>query len=256
MAMIKQLTQDALRVSVYETRAEMGEAAGSAAAVHLRRLLKQKDTVNVVFAAAPSQNEMLAALAAAPDIDWTRVNAFHMDEYIGLSADAPQGFGNFLDRYLFSLVPFRSVNRIDCTAADPEAECARYTSLLKAYPTDLVCLGIGENGHIAFNDPGFAKFDDPQTVKVVALDDVCRMQQVHDGCFASIDQVPTHALTLTVPALAGAPHLVCTVPAPSKREAVKKTVYGPVTEDVPATIMRRHPDCVMFCDADSGKDLL
>ncbi|MGM9624242.1 MAG: 6-phosphogluconolactonase, partial [Eubacteriales bacterium] len=139
MALIKQLTKDMLRVSVYGTRAEMGEAAGSAAAVHLRRLLKQKETVNVVFAAAPSQNEMLAALTAVPDIDWSRVNAFHMDEYIGLSADAPQGFGNFLDRYLFSLVPFRSVNRIDCTAADPEAECARYTALLKAYPTDLVC---------------------------------------------------------------------------------------------------------------------
>ncbi|MBQ8576428.1 MAG: glucosamine-6-phosphate deaminase [Clostridia bacterium] len=255
MALIKQLKNDALRTEVYETRAEMGAAAGHAAAEHLRRLLTEKDTVNVVFAAAPSQNEMLAALVAEPGIDWTRVNAFHMDEYIGLPADAPQGFGNFLDRYLFSLVPFGSVNRIDCTATDPAAECARYTALLREYPTDLVCLGIGENGHIAFNDPGFAKFDDPEVVKVVKLDEVCRMQQVHDGCFAKIEDVPTHALTLTVPTLANAPHLVCTVPAPSKCEAVTKTVLGPITEDVPATVMRRHPDCVMYCDRDSGKNL-
>ena len=253
---IKQLKKDSLLTEVYATRADMGLAAGAAAAAHLRRLLAEKETVNVIFAAAPSQNEIIAALIAAEGIDWTRVNAFHMDEYIGLSADAPQGFGNFLDNCLFSRVPFRSVNRIDCTASDPAAECARYTALLREFPTDLVCLGIGENGHIAFNDPGFAKFDDPETVKVVALDDVCRMQQVHDGCFASIDDVPTHALTLTVPTLAGAPHLVCTVPAPSKREAVAKTVLGPITDDVPATVMRMHPDCVMFCDADSGADLL
>ena len=114
----------------------------------------------------------------------------------------------------------------------------------------------GENGHIAFNDPHVADFNDPYVVKVVDLDDVCRMQQVHDGCFASIDEVPTHALTLTVPTLANAPHLVCTVPAPTKRNAVKLTVLGPVTEDVPATVMRGHADCVMFCDADSGADLL
>ncbi|MBP3919678.1 MAG: glucosamine-6-phosphate deaminase [Clostridia bacterium] len=256
MAILKKWTKDQLNVEIHDTRAEMGQAAGHAAADHLRRLLAEKDEVNVIFAAAPSQNEMLAALTSEPDIAWNRVNAFHMDEYIGLSADAPQGFGNFLNRYLFSLVPFRAVYRIDCTAADPKAECTRYTALLQTHPTDLVCLGIGENGHIAFNDPGFAKFDDPEMVKVVTLDAVCRMQQVHDGCFASLDLVPTHALTLTVPTLAKAPHLVCTVPAASKCEAVYQTVEGPVTEDVPATIMRCHPDCVMYCDADSGRKLL
>ena len=239
MSLCKTLTADSLRVEIYDTRAAMGDAAGAAAAAHLRALLAEKDEVNVIFAAAPSQNEMVAALVSAPDIDWNRVNAFHMDEYIGLSADAPQGFGNFLDNCLFSKVPFKAVYRIDCS-----------------FPTDLVCLGIGENGHIAFNDPGFAFFDDPEVVKVVRLDEVCRMQQVHDGCFASIDEVPTHALTLTVPTLANAPHLVCTVPAPTKRNAVRLTVLGPVTEDVPATVMRGHADCVMFCDKDSGADLL
>ena len=250
------IQKDKLKVMIFATREEMGNKAGGDVAQCIKKLLSEKEEVNMIFAAAPSQNEMVAALIAAPDIDWSRVNAFHMDEYIGLSADAPQGFGNFLDNCLFSKVPFKAVYRIDCSATDAEAECARYTDLLKAFPTDLVCLGIGENGHIAFNDPGFAFFDDPEVVKVVKLDDVCRMQQVHDGCFASIDLVPTHALTLTVPTLANAPHLVCTVPAPTKREAVKKTVLGPITEDVPATVMRRHADCVMFCDADSGADLL
>lgn len=255
MALLKQVTKDKLSVMVYDTRDAMGIAAGKKAAEHLRRLLSEKEEVNVIFAAAPSQNEMLATLVSEEGIDWSRVNAFHMDEYIGLSADAPQGFGNFLDRGLFSRVPFGSVNRIDCTATDPATECARYAALLGAHPTDLVCLGIGENGHIAFNDPGFAKFDDPETVKVVALDAVCRMQQVHDGCFAKIEDVPTHALTLTVPTLANAPHLVCTVPAPSKCDAVTKTVFGEITEDVPATVMRLHPDCVMYCDSDSGANI-
>ena len=253
--MLMQFTKDKLDVRIYATRAEMGEAAATDIAACMQALLAEKETINMVFAAAPSQNDMLASLLTK-DLDWSRVNAFHMDEYIGLSADAPQGFGNFLDNCLFSKVPFKAVYRIDCSATDAAAECARYTALLKSFPTDLVCLGIGENGHIAFNDPGFAFFDDPEVVKVVRLDEVCRMQQVHDGCFASIDEVPTHALTLTVPTLANAPHLVCTVPAPTKRTAVRLTVLGPVTEDVPATVMRGHADCVMFCDKDSGADLL
>lgn len=255
MALLKQLCADNLHVNVYETRAEMGAAAAFAAAEHIRKLLSEKDEINMIFAAAPSQNEMLDALVATADIDWTRINAFHMDEYLGLDADAPQGFGNFLGAHLFSRVPFKSVNRLNGCATNADAECARYTALLKQYPVDIVCLGIGENGHIAFNDPGVAQFNDPALVKIAKLDEVCRTQQVHDGCFAKLEDVPTHALTLTIPALANAPHLVCTVPAPSKRQAVKLTVHGPVTEDVPATVMRTHGDAVLFCDADSGADV-
>lgn len=254
MSIIKQLVADNLKVEVHNTRASMGEAAGNAAAELIRTLLKEKEEVNVIFAAAPSQNETLDTLVAAKDIDWSRVNAFHMDEYVGLPADAPQGFGNFLNEHLFSRVPFGNVYRLN-PAADAAAECARYSELLKMYPTDIVCLGIGENAHLAFNDPGEAKFDDPQIVKVVTLDNVCRQQQVNDGCFTCIDEVPTHALSLTIPTLMRAPHLVCTVPAATKREAVTKTVFGPITEMVPATAMRRHPDVVMYCDADSGADL-
>ena len=135
------------------------------------------------------------------------VNAFHMDEYVGLPADAPQGFGNFLGEHLFSRVPFGNVHRLN-SAADAAAECARYSELLDTYPTDIECLDIGENAHLAFNDPGEAKFDDPQIVKVVILDNVCRQQQVNDGCFASIDEVQTHALSLTIPTLC-APRIWC-----------------------------------------------
>ncbi len=255
MKAIKQLSADKLRVNVYETREAMGVAAGNAAAVRIRQLLTEKAEVNVIFAAAPSQNETLDTLVAAEGIDWSRVNAFHMDEYVGLSADAPQGFGNFLTEHLFGRLPFGRVFRLDPSAKDPQAECARYSDLLRQYPVDLVCLGIGENGHLAFNDPGEARFDDPEVVKVVKLDEVCRQQQVNDGCFKSIDEVPTHALTLTIPTLMSAGHLVCTVPAATKCEAVTLTVTGPVTDMVPATAMRSHGDAVMFCDADSGAKL-
>ena len=252
---MKSFKKDLLNVNVYETRAEMGAAAASDIKACILSLLQTKETINMIFAAAPSQNEVLASLATDPEIPWSRVNAFHMDEYIGLAPDAPQGFGNFLTEHLFGRLPFGQVFRLDPSAKDPQAECARYAALLKKYPVDLVCLGIGENGHLAFNDPGEAKFDDPEVVKVVKLDEVCRQQQVNDGCFASIDEVPTHALTLTIPTLMSAGHLVCTVPAPTKCEAVTLTVNGPVTDMVPATAMRSHSDAVMFCDADSGAKL-
>ncbi|MFQ8832704.1 MAG: 6-phosphogluconolactonase [Ruthenibacterium lactatiformans] len=174
-----------------------------------------------------SQNEFLEAPCAAPDIDWKRVTAFHMDEYVGLDAAAPQGFGNFLRARVFDRLPFGQVCYLNGNAPDIEAECSRYAGLLAQAPIDIVFMGIGENGHIAFNDPPVAEFDDPAAVKVVALDEVCRNQQVHDGCFADIGQVPTHALTLTVPTLAGAKHHLCIVPAPTKAKAVRDTLEGP-----------------------------
>ena len=252
---MKTMMRDALRVEIYDTRAEMGAAAGSFAARRIRDALAQKEEVNVIFAAAPSQNEMLAALVAAPDIDWCRVNAFHMDEYIGLSKEAPQCFGNFLKEHIFGKLPFKSVNYIDCEATDMEAECARYSALLRQYHVDIVLLGIGENGHIAFNDPPVADFQDPKLVKVVQLDPICRQQQVNDGCFAALELVPQFALTLTVPALMRASHLVCTVPAATKAWAVERTVNGEIGEHCPATAMRRHESAVLFCDRDSGGDL-
>lgn len=244
-------TADRLRVRVFPTRGEMGRAAAKDIEDAVISVLEEKSDCNIIFAAAPSQNEVLASLAASTRIDWFRVRAFHMDEYIGLRPDAPQGFANFLRRALFDRVPLGEVRCIDCTAR-PEEEAALYAELLRRYPADIVVMGIGENGHIAFNDPHVALFDDPELVKSVELDEVCRMQQVHDGCFASLGEVPRTALTLTIPALTAPKKVFCVVPARAKAQAVLNTVRGAVCEACPASILRRHPDAVLYLDKDSA----
>ena len=249
----REFKKDKLTVKIMDTRASMGEVAAADAAAEIKRLQAEKDELNIIFAAAPSQNETLAALVATEGIEWNKINAFHMDEYIGLAKDAPQGFGNFLARAIFDLVPFKSVNYLAPDANDPEATCKRYTELLESHPIDMIMMGIGENGHIAFNDPHVADLHDPKLVKKVSLDEVCRMQQVHDGCFAKLDDVPKYALTLTVPALAKADYHFCVVPAASKANAVKETVYGPIGEKCPATALRTCEHAVLYIDNDSGK---
>ena len=256
MAIVKTEQVDKLNVKVYQTREEMGKAAAEEAAAAIRAAIAAKGEINMIFAAAPSQNEFLAHLIADKSIDFTKINAFHMDEYIGLPADAPQGFGNFLRERLFERVPFKSVNTIDSTAADPEAECRRYAALLQAHPCDIVCMGIGENGHIAFNDPHVADFGDKAAVKVVALDETCRQQQVNDGCFARLDDVPTHALTLTIPTLTAPEAVFCIVPAKTKANAVYAALRGGITEACPASILRRHANATLYCDADSAARVL
>ena len=233
----------------------MGAAAAKDISAAIKDALKTRDTINMIFAAAPSQNEVLDALVADKSIEWGRVNAFHMDEYIGLAKDAPQGFGNFLSEHLFSRVGFRSVNYIDPTATDPDLESERYAKLLSENPTDIVVMGIGENGHIAFNDPPVADFNDPKAVKAVKLDEICRNQQVNDGCFKSIDLVPTHAITLTVPTLVAAPKLFCIVPAATKANAVAATVNGEIGEICPASILRTRDSAVLYLDPDSASKL-
>lgn len=235
---MRQIEKDSLTVRIYGGRAEMGREAERDISAKIRELTMKKGEIRMVFAAAPSQNEVLAALAADKSIPWHRVHAFHMDEYIGLPADAPQGFGRFLREHLFGLVPFGSVNLIDISAADPEAEAARYSALLAEAPIDIVVMGIGENGHIAFNDPPVADFGDPLAVKAVALDPVCRQQQVNDGCFESLGDVPTHALTLTVPTLMSAAYHFCIVPAATKADAVYETLNGEISEHCPASVLR------------------
>jgi glucosamine-6-phosphate deaminase len=254
--LLKSFKSDALNVRIYESREEMGRCAASDIAEGLRGLLSRQGRANVIFAAAPSQLEMLDALVRAPGIDWGRVNAFHMDEYIGLACDAPQGFGNFLKRHLFSRLPFGSVCYIDSSAKDPDAECRRYSRILQLYPADVACMGIGENGHIAFNDPHAALFDDPEAVKVVDLDEKCRMQQVNDGCFGSLAAVPRRAITLTVPALMAAKNIYCVVPGQSKREAVLRAVLGGISADCPASILRAQLNAALYADRESGCDLL
>ena len=250
---MKNFKRDLLSVNVYDTRAEMGNAAAADIKACILSLLKERAEINLIFAAAPSQNEVLAALASDHDIPWNRVNAFHMDEYIGLSPELKdKSFSTYLTDHIFGKLPFKSVNLIDSTATDSSAECLRYTKLLRDNPTDIVVMGIGENGHIAFNDPWIAKFDDEEVVKVVPLDEVCRQQQVNDGCFASIDLVPTHAISLTCPTLASGGALFCIVPAPTKAAAVKRTLEGDISEECPATILRKHNKACLYLDGDSS----
>ena len=240
-----------MSVNIYDTRKNMGAAAAADIAACIKELLGRKSEIYMIFAAAPSQNEMLEALIADKEIEWNRVHALHMDEYVNLSSDAPQGFGNFLRRAIFDRVPFASVNLIG-TDTDSEATCRRYDALLAANKVDIVCMGIGENGHIAFNDPHVADFNDPCRIKKVDLDQKCRQQQVNDGCFQTIDQVPTHALTLTIPTLYNVENIFCVVPAVTKAEAVKNTVNGPVSEICPASILRTHDNAVLYTDSDSA----
>lgn len=242
-----------MSVQSFASRALMGEAAARDIAGALRDALTRQQDVRMVFAAAPSQAQMLAALCAAGGIDWARVTAFHMDEYIGLAAGAPERFAKWLDNHLFDRVPFAQVHHI-VPEPDALAAAARYAQLLAAAPIDFVCLGIGVNGHIAFNDPPVADFADPEDVKVVTLDDQCRRQQVEDDCFASLDDVPERAITLTVPRLMRARRLFCVVPGQLKRDAVRAALYGPISTECPASILRQHPDCSLYLDAESDPD--
>ena len=250
---MKTFLHDKLKVEIYENRTLMGEAAARDIKAKIAELLAEKQEINMIFAAAPSQNDVLQSLVEDKEIEWNRVNAYHMDEYIGLDKDAPQGFGNFLKAHIFGLVPFKSVNYIDITTTNPEAEAERYGKLLNENPTDIVIMGIGENGHIAFNDPPVADFKDEKTVKPVKLDEICRQQQVNDGCFDSIDNVPTHAMTLTVPTLIRAPYLFCIVPAPTKARAVYETLNGSIDEHCPASVLRTHSNAKLYLDNESSK---
>jgi glucosamine-6-phosphate deaminase len=246
---------DQLDVRIFETRAEMGRKAALAAGDQIKLLLNRQEFVNIIFAAAPSQDEFLSALSKRTDITWQKVNAFHMDEYVGLADNAPQRFGAFLKERIFGRLPFHSVNYIDGNANDPMAECTRYASRLAKFPADMVCMGIGENGHIAFNDPPVADFADPLMVKVVELDAECRQQQVNDGCFHRLEQVPTHALTLTVPALMAGRYIYCIAPGKSKAKAVDRTLKGEISERCPASILRKHPNALLFLDKESSLTL-
>ena len=250
---MKSFKTDLLTVKIMPDRAEMGKVAAKDIHDKIISLLGEKESINMIFAAAPSQNDVLASLIEYTDIDWSRINAYHMDEYIGLSEDLrDRSFSTYLKEHIFDRVPFGSVNLINSAATDSIAECARYSALLRKNPTDIVVMGIGENGHIAFNDPWIAKLDDSEVVKVVPLDDVCRNQQVNDGCFERIDLVPTHAITLTCPTLFAGGALFCIVPAKTKAQAVKRTLEGEIGEECPATILRRHISAVLYLDGDSS----
>lgn len=243
---------DQLQAQVFVDRRALGRASGAAVASKMRELLAKKP-VSMIFAAAQSQIEFLETLVAQKGIDWSRVTAFHMDEFIGLPGTAPQSFGRWLSDRLFDKVKPGRVHYLDGLAKDVDRECARYSKLLQESPPDITCMGIGENGHLAYNDPPVADFKDPKAVKLVEIDVASRQQQVNEGCFRALDEVPKTALTLTIPTLLAAPWIYCMVPGERKAAAVKRTLEGSIATECPATILRRHDRVVLYLDRDSSK---
>lgn len=253
MAILESSSPNGLVVHVAETRVAMGNLAAREIASEIRACLRRQPGVRMVFAAAPSQSEMLAALCKEQEIEWSRVTAFHMDEYIGLPGRAPQRFGRWLRSAIFDQLPFAAAHLME-PGDDPQQAAADYGAKLKEAPIDIVCCGIGVNGHLAFNDPP-AEFGDPLIAKVVDLDARCRLQQVDDGCFATLSEVPTRALTMTVPALLAAHAIFCTVPGSQKKDAVRRALEGVIDPMCPASALRRHPRCTIYLDRDSAAEL-
>ncbi len=243
---------DKLDVDVYETREEMGKAAARDAERRINHFITEYGEATIVFAAAPSQNDMLAALKET-NVDWTKVRALHMDEYMGLPVDHPAGFGNFLKRVIFDALPFKEIHYLYDQNLEPEEICDRYSELLEEFPPDLILLGVGENGHLAFNDPAVADFNDPLAVKIVELDEVCRTQQVNDGCFADLSEVPEKAITITLSAIMNAKETICVVPGELKAPAIDRMLNGGIQTECPASILRTHERSSLYLDADSAK---
>lgn len=250
---IREGKRDKLKYFVCSNRNEMGKFAAQLSAQKIKETLATKEEVRVVFASAPSQNEIIHYLTRDKGIDWSRVVGFHMDEYLGLPKDSEQRFSAYIEKHLLDEVQMKNFYFIDGTKKPIDA-ARGYTEVLTEKPIDLVCLGIGENGHIAFNDPPVADFHDSEMIKSVELDQFSRRQQVNDGCFEKIEDVPTHALTLTIPALTSASTMVCTVPGATKKEAVQKVLNDAISTSCPATILRKHDDAYLILDEEAYKE--
>ena len=253
-------TAGRLAVEIHADRPALGRAAALAAAAYLHDVIAAKGEARVIFACAPSQDEFLAALLEASrqpntSVDWSRVTAFHMDDYVGLYGAHPQSFRHYLRTHFLTHVKIGKFHPVPAEEPDSAAVCRHYSALLAEKPIDLICMGIGENGHIAFNDPPVADFEDPQLIKVVELDLTCRQQQVNDGCFPTLNDVPRHAFTLTVTVFRRARRLSIHVPGPRKADAVLATVEGEITTACPASILRLHRDAALHIDVAAAKGL-
>ncbi|MPY91158.1 MAG: glucosamine-6-phosphate deaminase [Luteitalea sp.] len=249
---VERFTVDEATVLVYPTTAVMSQAAASRAAAILRDAIASRGSARLIVGTGSSQHAFFRALAERPNIDWDHIELFHMDEYAGMPVRHPASFRRWLDIHLAGVVRPRTVHYLAGDAADVTAECRRYASLLRSAPIDLSCIGFGENGHLAFNDPHVADFADPEAVKLVDLDERCRLQQVGEGHFAVLDAVPRTALTITCPALMSAEHVIGCVPERRKAEAVRDALEGPISPACPASLVRTHPKAVLYLDGDSA----
>ena len=249
---IRDFAADALAVRAYADHAAMAISAANEAASHLRTALARQGSAAVILASAASQIQFLDALTSLPGIEWSRLTLFHMDEYLGLTAEHPASFRRFLRERGELRVRPRMFHFIAGESEQPLDEIDRYAGLLAAQPIDLCCLGIGENGHIAFNDPPVAAFDDRRPLKLVKLDEACRRQQVGEGAFPNLEAVPQYAYTLTIPALCVARRMICVVPERRKAAAVRDALRGPLSTACPASFLRRQAHCTLYLDADSA----
>jgi glucosamine-6-phosphate deaminase len=245
----------AMKVRVYPTAKAAGQGAAEFVAAALRRLGAERNAVGIVFATGASQLETLGALTTVPELPWGKVHGFHMDEYIGLDENHPASFRRYLREKLTSRVRMAAFHEIDGSTADPERVRREYMEKLSAAEPQICLMGIGENGHLAFNDPHEADFNDPEPMKVVTLDRACREQQLAEGWFPSFDEVPQRALTLTIPTLLQVPTLVLSVPGRRKAVSVRRTLRDPISTQCPATILRTHPNVTIFLDEESASEL-
>jgi glucosamine-6-phosphate deaminase len=245
-----------LKIEIHPTREAAGSAAAQSAASSLTQLAKKNPEFAVIFATGASQLDTLRALTQIPGLPWARIRGFHMDEYIGLSPDHPASFRRYLRDNLTQKVRMKEFFEIDGTASDPEQACKDYAARLRVANPQLCLLGIGENGHLAFNDPGVADFNDPLDAKVVQLDTVCRQQQAAEGWFSNLKEVPERAMTLTIPALFRVPKLIASVPGPRKAAILRRTLEDSISTDCPATLLRTHPDATVYLDRESSAEVV
>jgi glucosamine-6-phosphate deaminase len=253
---VQQYQVEKLKIEIHPTREAAGSAAARSAAGSLIQLAKANAEFAVIFATGASQLDTLHALTQTPGLPWAKIRGFHMDEYIGVSPDHPASFRRYLRDNLTQKVQMKEFFEIDGTAPEPEQACKDYAALLRAASPQLCLLGIGENGHLAFNDPGVADFNDPLDVKVVQLDTVCRQQQAAEGWFGSLEEVPQRAMTITIPALFRVPKLIASVPGPRKAAILRRTLEDIITAACPATLLRTHPDATVYLDMESSAQVM
>ena len=243
---------DHLLVEVYASEMEMSESVAKITHQYLQNLLDKQDTVAILLATGNSQIRFLEALIALEGIDWSRIILFHLDEYLGITSDHPASFRRYLRERVEEKVCPQQFYYIAGDTLQPIAECDRYTRLLENQPIDLCFLGIGENGHLAFNDPAVADFQDPAKVKLVKLDHVNRQQQVNTAYFANLADVPQYAFTVTISMICHAKKIICLAPATRKAQVVKTLLTGNITTNCPASILRQQPQATLFLDVNSA----
>ena len=256
MSLIRYEKWDELPVCIFESNDEMGCAAADEAERIIRMTIEEKGSCNIILAAANSQLSTLKALREKKTVDWEKVNIFHMDEYVGLPEGHTASFPFFLRQHFLNFINAGHFYPVSGNPDTLREDTRAYEQLLMDNPADLCILGIGENGHIAFNDPPFADFNDILTIKKVRLAEKSRWQQVGEEHFSNIDEVPRYAMTLTIPALRSAKRMICVVPESRKADAVYKTKTEDPNEDCPATILKKTPWCTLYLDKDAAEKVL